>query len=776
MKKHLLFFLIFLGSTNAMAQAFGWTELGSGSNALKANGAILSLCTDAAGQVYAAGDFTNASGKHYVAKWDGIRWSELGNYDNGLNENYPIPSICTDGFNIYAVSSLNDKVNYVAKYFSVSWESLPSLTTMGINHFPIILNSICTDGLGNVYAGGRLLRDSVPPVPGFFDTIICEYVARWDKGASTWIKLLYYTLGVWQTNGGDVLTMCTGGAENVYAAGFIFGGFDTLGIYQVVNWDGMNFRIVGDPYNGINANEPINSICTGALGQVYAGGDFYNASNNQEVAVWNGFNWGELGNLPYSHGSGGISSVCTDAFGNVYTEAVFNHPTGSFYEVAKWDGMGWSELGDSINPLNPNGSILSLCTDATGNVYAAGSFTDSTGFYYVAKCAKIDQVKWIRLNSNTQTKLTSVNFPNQNTDYPTGQGVNTGYAAGSGGTILKTTDWGTNWIALNSGTSNLLNSICFPSLNDGFAVGAAGTILKTTNGGANWTALSSGITSQLNDITFIDTVTGYAVGAAGTILKTANGGSNWTALNSTIQDSLYSVYFTDANHGYVVGASGTIMKTADGGATWLSETSGTINSLHSVRFISDTTGFAVGDSGTILKTTDGGLIWTAHNVPASMFLTSVYFTDTDTGYAAGANGAILKTTNGGTIWAVQNSGTSYNLSSVYFTAPNVGYAVGDSGTIIRTTIGGTNGINNLSFNPERLKIYPNPSFGKVTVETSQMPVTGFLSITNVNSQELVRQQVTASKTVLDVSSLPGGVYIIKFQNEKTVLTGKFIKN
>ena len=118
MKKHLLLLALVLGSTGAMAQAFGWTELGGDSNALKANGMIRSICTDAAGQVYAAGDFTNASGKHYVAKWDGIRWSELSNYDNGLNENYPISSLCTDGFNIYAVSSLNDSVNFVAKYWS----------------------------------------------------------------------------------------------------------------------------------------------------------------------------------------------------------------------------------------------------------------------------------------------------------------------------------------------------------------------------------------------------------------------------------------------------------------------------------------------------------------------------------------------------------------------------------------------------------------------------------------------------------------------------------
>ena len=781
MKKHLLLFVLVLGSIGAMAQAFGWTELGD-SNALKANGTILSICTDAAGQVYAAGDFTNASGKHYVAMWNGIRWSELGNYDNGLNESYPIPSICSDGFYIYAISSLNSQENYVAKYLSISWESMPSLTTMGINHYPIILNSICTDDLGNVYAGGRLLRDSVQPPPNNHDTILCEYAAKWDKGASTWIKLLYYTYFVWQTGGGDVLTMCTGGADNVYAAGFIFTSPDSssgvAGGYQVVNWDGTNFSLVGGALNGINADMPINSICTAALGHVYAVGCFSNASISP-VAVWNGIEWSKLGNFPNNQFNIGCwTSVCTDGFGNVYTEADIDHPypTGSYLTVAKWDGMGWSELGNSINPFNPNGSILTLCTDATGNVYAAGNFTNSAGYYYVAKCAKIDQIKWIRLNSHTSNKLNSINFTNPNTVDPAGQNQNVGYVAGSGGTILKTTNSGSNWTSLSSGTSNSLNSIFFLNANYGYAVGAAGIILKTINGGTNWVSQNSGINNQLNSVYFTDTATGYAVGVAGTILKTINGGTNWTAVNSGTDTQLNSIYFTDSNHGYIVGVSGTILKTTNGGGNWLAISSGTINTLHSVKFIDDTMGFAVGDSCTIIKTTDGGTTWTAHNVPVSMFLTSVYFIDSDTGYAAGANGAILKTTNGGTNWMVQNSGISQNLSSICFTAPNAGYAVGDSGTIIGTTTGGIGRINNLSSKDKPIKIYPNPSFDKVMVETAEIPAKGLLSVLNLNGMELIRQQVSAPRTVVNVNSLPSGVYFIKLQNEKTVQVGKFIKN
>ena len=47
-------------------------------------------------------------------------------------------------------------------------------------------------------------------------------------------------------------------------------------------------------------------------------------------------------------------------------------------------------------------------------------------------------------------------------------------------------------------------------------VGGDGTILKTTNGGTTWTALSSG-TSDLTSVYFTDASTGYAVGGIGHI-------------------------------------------------------------------------------------------------------------------------------------------------------------------------------------------------------------------------------------------------------------------
>ncbi|MHC4429936.1 MAG: WD40/YVTN/BNR-like repeat-containing protein, partial [Planctomycetota bacterium] len=125
----------------------------------------------------------------------------------------------------------------------------------------------------------------------------------------------------------------------------------------------------------------------------------------------------------------------------------------------------------------------------------------------------------------------------------------------------------------------------------GYIAGNGGTILKTTDGGANWNHFP------------VDATTGYAVGNMGVILKTTDGGANWNSQDSGGTISLRDVCFpVDATTGYVTGSVGTILKTTDGGSNWNVQTSGTTEVLRAVHFPIDTmTGFAAGHNGTILK-------------------------------------------------------------------------------------------------------------------------------------------------------------------------------
>ncbi len=87
---------------------------------------------------------------------------------------------------------------------------------------------------------------------------------------------------------------------------------------------------------------------------------------------------------------------------------------------------------------------------------------------------------------------------------------------------------------------------------------------------------------------------------------------------------------------------------------------------------------------------------------------------------------------------------------------------------LETTITGINDVNS-SLN---VTVFPNPAFTTITIET---PAPSQLSILNLNGQELLKQTITEPKTVIDISSLPNGVYFVRVTGEKSVGVGKFVK-
>jgi hypothetical protein len=93
--------------------------------------------------------------------------------------------------------------------------------------------------------------------------------------------------------------------------------------------------------------------------------------------------WSELGGQNGLATNYTINSVCSDASGNIYAGGYFTNSSGNKY-VAKYNGSSWSELG-GLNGLAANHWIHSVCNKASGNIYAAGEFTNSSGNSYVAK-------------------------------------------------------------------------------------------------------------------------------------------------------------------------------------------------------------------------------------------------------------------------------------------------------------------------------------------------------------------------------------------------------
>jgi len=72
-------------------------------------------------------------------------------------------------------------------------------------------------------------------------------------------------------------------------------------------------------------------------------------------------------------------------------------------------------------------------------------------------------------------------------------------------------------------------------------------------------------------------------------------------------------------------------------------------------------------------------------------------------------------------------------------------------------------------------IYPNPSFTQITIENTKTTPKFQISIFNLNGQEVIKQQVTEPKTVVDISTLPQGIYMVKLTSDDKVKVLKLVK-
>jgi len=85
------------------------------------------------------------------------------------------------------------------------------------------------------------------------------------------------------------------------------------------------------------------------------------------------------------------------------------------------------------------------------------------------------------------------------------------------------------------------------------------------------------------------------------------------------------------------------------------------------------------------------------------------------------------------------------------------------------------GIEQISMSDNQVSIYPNPAIDKITVEILCITKESQLSIINSTGQELLTRQISEPKTVIDISTLPRGVYFVRVTNDKTVQMRKIIK-
>lgn len=71
-----------------------------------------------------------------------------------------------------------------------------------------------------------------------------------------------------------------------------------------------------------------------------------------------------------------------------------------------------------------------------------------------------------------------------------------------------------------------------------------------------------------------------------------------------------------------------------------------------------------------------------------------------------------------------------------------------------------------------MKLFPNPSFDKLEIETPQL---SSLEIIDLHYQIIISVSTTTTKTIIDLSNFKRGVYLIRVKTDNGILTKKFIK-
>jgi photosystem II stability/assembly factor-like uncharacterized protein len=291
-------------------------------------------------------------------------------------------------------------------------------------------------------------------------------------------------------------------------------------------------------------------------------------------------------------------------------------------------------------------------------------------------------------------------------------GYRTAPAAGTRafGSLLRTTDGGSTWNAIDLTPTNTTNGFWsfYPVSNQliyGVGIdltrslvlgGKSRFIYKSQDGGQTW--------QQLPSTGFSDGTIAFPTAEVGlspysfAISRTTDGGSNWQTVWTDAQERSWvdRVQFPTATIGYATGNC--VLKTTDQGQTWraLPWTHGLINQM---AFVDANVGFAQTISGVICdpgpcpgpavpsalyRTQDGGQTWQLLQSPADG---TYAFVSAQEFYRAGKT--IEHTRDAGQTWqteyALASTASTSPISfvSLSFPTPTAGYAVTNDGLVVK---------------------------------------------------------------------------------------------
>jgi photosystem II stability/assembly factor-like uncharacterized protein len=241
----------------------------------------------------------------------------------------------------------------------------------------------------------------------------------------------------------------------------------------------------------------------------------------------------------------------------------------------------------------------------------------------------------------------------------------------------------------------------------GYAVGSGGTALSTTNAGQSWTGLTTGTAANLERVQALQPTTIVVGGGGGCVIRISENGGQifkriFNVAESGCSEPVAAFSFVSPHVGFLLLKNGGLELTADGGETFARKTGipGTAASSGGgsmvgtdIHFFTPSIGIAfVSDPNTgasaVYRTPDAGVSWTPLPLPSGARVTSVHFVNESNAYAIGP-GTLLRSTTGGEKWEAEPIAAGNSFNSIdCSTATNCLLTVTGGNQLVETSDGG----------------------------------------------------------------------------------------
>lgn len=309
-----------------------------------------------------------------------------------------------------------------------------------------------------------------------------------------------------------------------------------------------------------------------------------------------------------------------------------------------------------------------------------------------AVCALVSagRGEWTRVETGSLAWLYAVHFADA--DY--------GWAGGSSGTLLSTTDGGLEWKKERFLTKDTIRDIYFADRFNGwllcerypYRAGGADNVtylMRTTDGGKKWSQVElKNSPERFVRFFFKSSTEGYLIGEGGTMVGVPQGDEAEQRTSLPLRFLMLAGSSPDGLRVVLVGGGGSILFTGDDGSGWQTPRfagDSPRTRLNTVYFFDRLHGWAAGNGGSIFSSSDGGRSWENRQSNTSANILDLRFYDRKNGFAVGESGVILRSHDSGMTWALDKNPSKHRLERIAFSGRSA-FAVGFGGTMISTAL------------------------------------------------------------------------------------------